>query len=143
MAASQTAPLAAPLAHRLQAGADATQVAGVSCAVWHEIDTALRPIIGALGVVALFNRSVHLTAASHPWLAGGALRDPAAAFDTSALEALLAQRSAAEALACGSALLHTLHGLLAVLIGASLTERLLRPVWGPPTRGPSAPDTLP
>lgn len=143
MAATESAPLAAPLAHRLPAGAGAAQVATVSCAVWHEIDAALRPIIGPLGVVALFNRSLHLTAAAHPWLASGALRDAAAAFDTTALKALLAQRSAAEALASASALLHTLGGLLAVLIGASLTERLLRPVWAPPTSGPSAPDTTP
>jgi hypothetical protein len=118
-------------------------VADAACAAWQEIDAALRPIIGPLGMVALFNRSVHLTAAAHPWLAGGALRDPAAAFNTAALKALLAQRSPAEALACASALLHTLNGLLAVLIGASLTERLLRPVWAQTTSGPAAPDTSP
>jgi hypothetical protein len=140
---SDSTPLAAPLARRVGADADAAQVADAVGAIWHEIDAALGLIMGPLGVVALFNRSVHLTSAAHPWLAAGRIREPHGLFETTSLKSLLVQRCPADALAGGSALLRTFNELLASLIGASLTERLLCPVWAPPLSGPSAPDTTP
>ena len=131
MAKQLRATVAVPLAHRVSADGDAAQVARVSCEIWHEIDTVLRPIIGLRGAVALFNRSVQLTSTHWPVLAHSALPDTATALETAALQSLLAQCSPADALACGNALLHTFHHLLSTLIGASLTERLLRSVWGP------------
>jgi hypothetical protein len=135
--------IAAALAQRLGPGAGALQVAQAVGALWQDIDAALRPVIGAGGVAALFQRSVHLAAAQHVWLQAALARDRRTSTDTAALLALLAQQDAAQALACGSMLLLTLQALLASLIGASLTERLLRPVWGPPPSSASAQDMSP
>lgn len=118
----------APLAGRVAEEASAEQVADASAAIWHEIDQALHPIIGHRGVAALYNRSLHLTAAAYPWLATGH-RGLATEVDPSALKAALVQRAAAEAAAGSIALFQSFHGLLAGLIGASLTDRLLRSVW--------------
>ncbi len=132
--------IAAHLARRAGRGAGALQVAQAFSAMWQEIDLALCPIIGSGGVQALFKRSVHVAAAQHPWLQAGLGRDRLASADPAALTALLASQDAAQALACGNTLLHTLHALLISLIGASLTERLLRPVWGPPPSSAAAQD---
>ncbi len=128
--------ITAPLAHRVAAGADAAQIASAVVNVWHEIDDALTPIVGAGGVVALYQRSLHLTAAAYPGLAlkanGGG---PAQ------LQSLLAQQNPADAAASGSAFLLTFHGLLSSLVGPSLTERLLRSVWAPLSSGPPPQDS--
>ena len=121
-----------PLADRVGQGADALAVAEAVVAVWRDIDVALRPIIGQRGVVALFRRSVHLTAAVHPWLTSNG-QEPMAGLDLVALKSLFASQSVAQALACGNRLLLTFHQLLVSLIGVSLAERLLRPAWGPPS----------
>ena len=123
--------VAVPLANRFAGEVDAAQIARLSSEIWQEIDTVLRPIIGAGGAVALFNRSVQLTSTHWPVLAHNALPDTATGLETAALQSLLAQCSPADALACGNALLQTFQQLLSTLIGASLTERLLRSVWGP------------
>ena len=131
-----------PLSNRVGSDADATQIAAAVLAIWEEIDDALTPIVGPQGLVALYRRSVHLAAAQHPWLAGrdeGLLTDT----DPAVLKSVLAQRSSAEAAAGGSAFLNTFHELLASLIGPSLTTRLLRSVWEPPSSGTAAEDTSP
>jgi len=131
-----------PLAHRVDADAEPAQIAAAVLAIWHDIDDALTPIVGPLGVVALYRRTVHLAAAQHPWLAGrdeGVLTDT----DPAVLKSVLAQRSSTEAAAGGSAFLNTFHELLASLIGPSLTARLLRSVWEPPSSGSAAQDTSP
>ncbi len=131
-----------PLANRIDADAGAAQIAAAVLSIWEEIDDALTPIVGPLGLVALYRRSVHLVAEQHPWLAGrddGVLTDT----DPAVLKSVLAQRSSAEAAAGGSAFLHTFHDLLASLIGPSLTARLLRSVWELPSSGAAAQDTSP
>jgi hypothetical protein len=130
------------LANRVGSDADATQIAAAVLAIWEEIDDALTPLIGPLGLAALYRRTVHLSAAQHPWLAGrdeGVLTDT----DPAVLKSLLAHRSSAEAAAGGSAFLDTFHELVASLIGPSLTARLLRSVWDNPSSGPAAQDTSP
>jgi hypothetical protein len=129
----------APLGHRLAAPADVGQVAQAILALWLEVDQALNPIIGQRGVAALYHRSLKLAAADHPWLAD-AQSGLLAAIDPSALESALLQQSAEQAAAGGSALFETFRGLLASLVGASLTERLLRSVWAPPSVAPPAQD---
>ena len=118
----------AALADRVSDGADAEQVADAIVAIWLEIDQALHPIIGHRGVAALYNRSLHLTAVAYPWLA---IHQPAvpAVVDPSGLRAALVRQTAAEAAGGGSALFQTFHELLSSLVGASLTDRLLRSVW--------------
>ena len=140
---SKPDPIAVHLAQRVGSGAGALQVAQAVDAVWQEIDQVLSPVIGIGGVMALFQRSVHVTAARHPWLQTDRGQGRLASLDPAALTALLARQDAAEALACGNTLLRTLHALLTSLIGASLTERLLRPVWGPPPISASAQDMFP
>lgn len=133
--AGHDAPAAAPLAHRVAAGAPVAAVARAVAGVWHDVDLGLRPVIGQRGVVALFVRCLHLTAPVHLWL-DAATQDPAAALDLAALEALFARQSAAEATACGEALFEGFQQLLGSLIGPSLTGRLLRSAWSPPAAAP-------
>lgn len=127
----------APLTGRVQDATDAEQLADALVAVWREIDQALHPIIGHRGVAALYSRSLMLTAAAYPWLAqghAGAL----AAVDPTALRATLTQREHAEAAAAGSALFENFRGLLASLVGESLTQRLLHTVWDHTAGAPPA-----
>jgi hypothetical protein len=108
-------------------------------ALWGEIDAALHPVIGHRGVAALYHRSLTLCAASHPWLRIADAGVPAAV-DPAALCVALEEQAAAEALAGATALLHAFHELLASLVGASLTDRLLRAVWAQSPRASSAQD---
>jgi hypothetical protein len=131
-----------PLANRVASDADSTQIAAAVATIWDEIDDALTPIIGQLGLVALYRRTIHLAAAQHAWLAGrdeGVLTDT----DPAVLRCVLARRNSAEAAAGGNVFLNTFQELLAGLIGRSLTARLLRSVWDNPSSGAAAQDTLP
>ena len=137
-----TRRLAAPLAYRLGDGADTEALAVAFVAVWREVDAALRPVIGARGVAALFHRSVHLASAGHPWLAGarqGSQVEP----DLGAVSDLLRRQHTDTALAGADEFLATFHVLLATLIGPSLTERLLRSAWGPPATPSPLPHPTP
>jgi hypothetical protein len=135
----------APLAYRLPQGTgegDAALVAEAVAAVWHDVETALQPIIGQRGLAALYARSLHLAAARHAWL----LPDRHAIapdIDLENLKTVLAQQGASSAVDAGNNFLQTFHGLLTTLIGASLTERLLRSAWGPPISSAAAQDNLP
>ncbi|MBC7480436.1 MAG: hypothetical protein H7337_00620 [Rhizobacter sp.] len=107
---------------------DATAFADTMVWAWKDINAALTPLVGQGGVAALYHRSLHLTAKLHPWLAV----PPAgikSVIDLDALHTLLGSQSLAEATAGGEAFLGTFHELIASLIGLSLTERLLFPVW--------------
>ena len=121
-------PWPAPLAGRVRDDASAGQIADAIGAIWQEIDQSLHPVIGHRGVAALYNRSLHLAAADYPWLAMGH-QGVLAAVDPSALKAALEQQAAAEAAIAGLALFQSFHDLLASLVGASLTDRLLHSVW--------------
>ena len=132
----------APLGGRIPDGAHAGQVADAVVAIWLEIDQALHPIIGHRGVAALYERSLSLTAAAYPWLALEQRGMPAAV-DPAALRAALVQQTGAQAAAGGNALFHSFHQLLASLVGASLTERLLRSVWDHSPGAAPAQDTSP
>jgi len=131
-----------PLASRVSADAGVEQIADTILTVWREIEEALSPIIGHRGVAALFNRSVKLVSATHPWLAG-CLGDALEAVDPTALKAALLQQPAADAAAGGAALFQSFHDLLASLVGAPLTNRLLRCVWAPSTGATPAQDLSP
>ncbi len=96
--------------------------------IWHEIDTTLCPILGQRGVAMLYKRSLFLTATTHGWMPGAALGMPTA-LDLAPLQAALMQQGNTAALDGGSALFRTFYELLSSLVGPSLTERLLRPIW--------------
>jgi hypothetical protein len=104
------------------------ELAPMLLGTWRLIDAALVPVIGAGGARALYERSLQLAVSAHPWLGasdGGAL----AARDAAAWRAVLAAQDTVEATnACG-ALLLAADRLLAGLVGPSLAQRLLQPVW--------------
>jgi len=116
---------------------DAARTAYAAALTWRNIDLELSPVIGRRGVVALLDRSLHKIRPDHPWLAvkfeQGSEHD---FFEP--LEQALLQQSGDEAAAANHALLVAFCSLLADLIGGSLTERLLLPVWESPSLGPSA-----
>jgi hypothetical protein len=110
---------------------DDQSVAGVVHAIvsiWNEVDTALRPILGQRGVAMLYKRSLYLAGSAHGWIPPVAESLPTA-LDLAPLQAALTGQSDAIALDGAGALLRTFYELLSSLVGPSLTERLLRPVW--------------
>lgn len=129
----------APLALR---GADAEQIANAARSIWRDVDAALSPIIGQRGVAALYRRSLDLTRTDHPCLV--AVYDAASQSDEfDGLQVALAEQESRDAAVVNDALLQTFCGLLTTLIGASLTERLLRSVWDRHTSGDAARGTSP
>ena len=129
--------LTEPLSERVPRGASASQIATALGPLLLDLDAALSPIIGPRGVMALWQRSLHLSAATYPWLAAG---QPGgmAALDAPLLATAIGQRDDHDAAAGVTALLWAFHELLASLIGLSLTERLLRTVWAPSLALPSS-----
>jgi hypothetical protein len=136
----------APLAHRIADDSTAPEIATACGAIWLEVHAVLSPIMGPRGVAALGQRSLHLASAEHAWLAARQPGGPAG-LDAALLVSLLAQgASSDDAAAAGSLFLQTFRALLSSLIGSSLTERLLRSVWGPPDtalNSPTAQDPTP
>lgn len=132
--------LDAPLVHRVEPSADAAQIATAVAEVWEDISLVLTPIIGQRGVVALYKRSLFLTAGRHPWLAG-MYEQVHATVDLLALQAVLMQNDPADAVAGSNSLFKAFHGLLVSLVGEPLTERLLHGVWTNTLRGPAAQET--
>ncbi|WP_157256545.1 hypothetical protein [Pelomonas sp. Root1217] len=122
----------AVLARHLAEGVSSAVIADAACELWRRVDTSLSPIIGRHGVAALLKRSLHLTSAAHPALLVAASADTRPG-DFRALRAALAGQASAEAAALNAALLGTFYDLLSSLIGATLTERLLDPVWASPS----------
>lgn len=132
--------VAAFLEGAVKAGASSQEVAALVANTFRGIHQALGPIVGERGMAALYKRSLHLCRPTHPWLpvAGAVLESD---IELAALTLALAERTSADAAAAGSRLLESFRALLATLIGESLTERLLRPVWATFLSGASAPDT--
>lgn len=115
---------------RRRAG-DNPDIAGVVrsiVTIWNEIDASLGPILGKRGVAMLYRRSLFLTGANHGWLPRVGEGQPTA-LDLAPLQATLMQQGSTVALDGGSALFRTFYELLSSLVGPSLTERLLRPIW--------------
>jgi hypothetical protein len=120
------------LANLAGSAADASAVAEATLSTWHEMAARLAPVIGVQGVDVLFKRSLHLTSTTFPWLAIAGDRGDSAALLAS-LKTRLAGREKDVAAEASHTLLVTFTELLAALIGESLTERLLGPVWAPPS----------
>jgi hypothetical protein len=135
------APDAAPIT-AAAAAHGAAQIAAETASIWRDIDVVLTPILGQRGSAGLFKRSIQLASAHHPWL-GSTAEAIGISIDTTELCAQLAQRDQAEAAAAATELLRVFHDLLATLVGASLTDQLLRPVRAFSSSGPPAVDTSP
>ena len=109
-------------------GGNSADIAHAAREVWQHIDASLSPIIGPRGVAALYRRSVHLLRRDHPSL--DALHPEAVAADHFAeLQRASDLQPPDGALDMNAAMLETFRDLLTKLIGASLSERLLRPAW--------------
>lgn len=131
MSSSLRQPLPATLWARTGALADAAQVADATAGLVHEIAACLRPVVGKLGVEALYRRSVFLASQNHPWMAT-ALETLYPGMDLVALRLALAAQSVAAAAAGGEALLLAFDHVLVSLVGAALAERMLQPVSSSP-----------
>lgn len=102
------------------------------------IEIALAPIIGQLGVAALYRRSIHLCEEHYPWMVDVSDGNQSP-MDFDGLKAMLGQRSAADAAAGGRALQQHFRDLLTSLVGTSMAERLLQPALVGAMNGTSTP----
>lgn len=118
--------LATTLPDRAGAGANAAEVADTLVALLQDVDAALALVIGQPSVTLIYQRSLVLNAPAHPWMTGA---HEQADIDFGALRSVFAQQSSGDAAIGGSAFLQTFYGLLVDMVGVSLTERLLRPIW--------------
>jgi hypothetical protein len=118
------------------------QVAEAALALWCRVEAELSSVIGAKGVAALYRRSLHRARAQHPALA----EVHEAATQVEGFEPLrraLASLSHADAASASRALVQAFYQQLVGLIGAALTERLLKPAARAPSNGPTLKDTPP
>lgn len=122
--------IVASLAHLVGPNADTARIAQAIISTLQDMDSALTPIIGQQGVAALYRRSLHMCAATHPRLASTFDRVQPG-MDLTALKSVIVEQSEADALFFGEVWLTTFYELLTTLIGPSLTARLLRGVWEP------------
>jgi hypothetical protein len=110
---------------------DARALAAATASIWPQLSARLVPVIGARGVDILFNRAVHLTSTSFPFMAIAGDRTRGTTH-LDGLRARIGQQDASVAAAASCELLFTFTVLLASLIGDSLTDRLLGPAWALP-----------
>ncbi|MEO5660349.1 MAG: hypothetical protein ABIQ90_11240 [Polaromonas sp.] len=122
-------------------GAEASRLASEIISTWLHIDAALAPVIGKRGVAALYERSLHMARAGHPWL-GTADGNPETMIDLIALKSVLMQQNGAGAAAGGGAHFQAFYDVLGSLIGLSLTEKLLRSIWEQSFNGPVTEEKL-
>lgn len=127
--------IAEMLARRVDQGADIQKVAVIAVAIWEEVNAALSPILNKSGVAALYKRSLYTTLADHRSLVPAYESIALSGSGLVGLYAAILQQTPEQALADLLALLINFHRLLASLIGGSLMERLLRPVWDQPSSG--------
>jgi hypothetical protein len=111
---------------------DANTTSEAAATTWRRVEAQLVPVIGTRGVDVLFRRAVHQTTTAFPWLAVAVDRGGSAG-PLPSLMACLAAQHTGTAQEAAFTLLLTFTELLATLIGESLTERLLAPVWARPS----------
>lgn len=103
---------------------DAGTVAEAALTAWQEMAAKLQPLIGARGVDVLLRRALHLTKTTFPGLSINSSEVENAVLLEN-LKAELARRETPDAMEASFSLLATFTGLLATLIGESLTGKLL------------------
>jgi hypothetical protein len=111
---------------------EANAISEATAATWRLVEVQLVPVIGTRGLDVLFRRALQQTTTTFPWLVAAVDRGGSAG-PLPSLMACLAAQHAATAAEAAYALLLTFAELLATLIGESLTERLLGPVWAQPS----------
>lgn len=108
---------------------DAEKMVDTAIERWEQMATHIISIIGEGGFESLYARSVHLTQLTFPWLLAVNL-PPVANQRFADLKASLQGQSTALAKEANQLLLITYTGILASLIGAHLTTRILHLAWG-------------
>ena len=127
------------LLKRTGAAPDARTIAEATLSTWHQVSVRLTPVIGVRGVEALFSRSLYLTALTFPWLVlAGEQEDNTVLL--AIFRARLESQEPAVVTEASYVLLVTFTELLETLIGESLTDRLVGPVWASPSLA-SKPET--
>lgn len=107
---------------------------------WLALQSALVPLVGQGGFVALYRRCLHLTESAHPWLTDAdEAGEQVLRFEPLLLA--LARQAPATALEAQEHLLRTFLDILSNLIGPSLVQRLLGSVVVFPSSRPPAQDT--
>lgn len=118
------------LVQRAGGNADAKAVAIAAISTWHDASARLSPVIGGQGIDVLLRRSLHVAGKKFPSLAE--LTHEGRSNELLAnLQVRLAACETALAVEASNALLVTFTELMSSLIGESLTERLLAPIWAP------------
>ncbi|WP_045220651.1 hypothetical protein [Desulfonatronum thioautotrophicum] len=121
------------LADRVGDYPDAVAVSDAVFDIWLQMSARLSPVIGVRGFNILFACTLHMTSKAYPWLEVPEDRGNNPAVLTEIKTRLANSEPDAAAEAC-HALLATFIKLLVDMIGESLVERLLGPVWAsPPT----------
>jgi hypothetical protein len=116
------------LSREPEARVDSKVVAGSAVRLHDRLAARLSPLIGDVGVSALWTRSLYLTQREFAWLA----RMPPSAPDESPVTQLrlcLERQPPSTATEAAAAVLATFYGLLATLLGDALTIRLTREAW--------------
>lgn len=116
------------LTRAVGSGTSAKPVADVAHTHWQDVVSSLEPVIGASGVQALYERCLHLQRIPAHEPASSALPTAHAPSFLAARHHLETQ-APADALEAAVAFFGGFTALLSSLIGATLTTRLLKPVW--------------
>ena len=133
--------IVATLVQRAGGGATAPELAEFVVSAWQTIEASLTPIIGQCSVATLYKRSCYLASREHAWLMD--IHDGMqTTMNLAALKSALLEQGSSEIAAGAGRALQMFYEVLANLLGASLTERLLQSVWADllpaPTREKSA-----
>jgi len=106
-----------------------TQTPQAMVALWERLASEIASLMGDAGFDSLYDRSVHLTEASFPWLVSSAPpADPRPRLK--ALSDCLSRQSPADIGGANALLLLNFTNTLASLIGEALTINILNSAWG-------------
>lgn len=116
------------LTHQAGADPDAAALSSAARGAYEELIRVLAPLIGQLGVDAVTARAVHLARREYPWLAN--TREPDSAEAPLTRISLFSEpQDPPLTLEAAAGVFATFLGLLASMIGHSLTTRLVRQAW--------------
>ena len=116
------------LANRVGSGAGAAAIAEAAQRAYDDLALVSAPLIGQVGVDALTGRTLYLAQRQYQWLARTSEPDQWSG-PFAQIVFGLKQQDPAAALEAAGAVLTILSGLIATLIGNSLTTRMLNEAW--------------
>jgi hypothetical protein len=121
------------LAQRSTGAGNSASVAQGTVATLNLLATHLTPLIGARGFDVLLVRALHVTSGEFAWLGDDWSAEAVASRFAmlTAVEMRLAGGQVSAATHASCAMLMNFSVILAGLIGESLAERLLTPIWAP------------